>query len=187
MRLSFIISTFNRPQTLLACLNCLALQTARDSECIVTDNSTDDILASQNEYYAKMAKAGYLRTRFEECYSSAEEGVKMATGKWLCFPSDDNWYCNLFSETMLRHAESNHLDFVYCDCLYGRPGQIPQLFITQPRVNEIDKGGFCVKRELFKEFPGKAKISCSDGYFIEQLVKSGRKHGKAPGILWCHQ
>lgn len=188
MNLTFIVSTFNRPQTLLLLLNSLQLQTEKNFECIVTDNSTDQTLADQNEFYVKMSgpRFRYLKTNHQECYSSAEEGAKLAAGRFLCFPSDDNYYLPQFAEFMLRKALNEGLDLVYCDCVYGRPGQKPFLLDVKPKVNAIDKGGFLVARSVFKSFPGKAPISCSDGWMIEDLVKKGVRHGKADGVLWVH-
>lgn len=186
--LTFIVSTFERPQTLLLLLNALQLQTEKHFECIVTDNSTNEILAEQNEFYVKMcgSRFRYLKTNHQECYSSAEEGVKLASGRFLCFPSDDNYYLPQFAELMLRNALNSGLDLVYCDCVYGRPNTTPFLLDVKPKVNHIDKGGFLVAREVFKSFPGKAVISCSDGWLIEELVKKGVRHGKCQGILWVH-
>lgn len=186
--LTFIASTFNRPQVLLLLLNSLQLQTEKNFECIVTDNSTDPTLAEQNEFHVKMSgsRFRYLKTNYRECYSSAEEGALLATGKFLCFPSDDNYYLPQFAEMMLRKALNEGLDLVYCDCVYGRPKAVPFLLDVKPKVNHIDKGGFLVRRESFKSFPGKAAISCSDGWLIEELVKKGVRHGKVESPLWVH-
>ncbi len=189
MKLTFIVSTFNRPETLAHMLHCLNLQTMKDFEIIVTDNSDDQIQARRNKAIVEQfdSRFRYLKTDKNEPYSSAEDGVFTSCGEFLCFPSDDNYYVPQFAEIMLHHLDKHRLDFVYCDCIYD-PRMFGKYAVLNvlPKTNHIDKGGFIVKRSIFKPFPAKARVSCSDGYFIEELVKAGHKHGKAPGVLWIH-
>lgn len=188
MNLSFIVSTYHRPQVLRCLLVSLDIQTEKDFEVIVTDNSRDDVVAAKNLEVVKEFdnRFEYKRTYREECYSSAEDGAKISKGRFLCFPSDDNYYLPQFAEMMLRHALHKNLDLVYCDCVYGKPGQVPFLLNVIPQTNHIDKGGFLIARDKFTEFPGKAPVSCSDGWFIKECVKKGVRHGKCNGVLWVH-
>jgi glycosyltransferase involved in cell wall biosynthesis len=188
MNLSFIVSTFHRPEVLRCLLSSLSLQTEKGIEVIVTDNSSDDALAAKTLGVVKEFddRFDYQRTYRNDCYSSAEDGAKIASGRFLCFPSDDNYYLPQFAEMMLRCALNKGLDLVYCDCVYGRPGQTPFLLNVIPKTNHIDKGGFLIARDKFTEFPGKAPVSCSDGWFVEECVKKGVRHGKVDSPLWVH-
>ena len=189
MRISFIISTFARPQTLLACLTTLALQTEKDSEFIVTDNTRDLDLAEHNAYFVKLSgsRFKYVRTLKEECYSSAEDGVRLATGKYIAFPSDDDFIVPAFGELMANKCDTESLDFTYSDGIYDDwNGKRYNIFNTEPRVNRIDKCSFLMRREIFTEFPNKARVSDSDGRLVEELVRKGYRHSKTDGILWVH-
>lgn len=186
MKLSFIVSTFNRPHVLRCLLSSLALQTENDFEVIVTDNSDSPEAIFETRLITSENRFRYIKTNRRECYSSAEDGAAVAKGDFLCFPSDDNYYLPQFAELMLRHAINGGYDLVYCDCVYGRPNTIPKYFQAHPRLNHIDKGGFIINRKMFTEFPEKDVVSCSDGRLIENLVRSGIKHSKADGVLWVH-
>lgn len=192
--ISFIVSVYDRPDYLSACLATLALQDG-EKEIIVCANSGDDdmLIACAlvcNEYGAKMLKTGLAGAG--QCYESANMVIMGDRNPWLCFPSDDSLYVQGFSQIMLKTAEREKADLVYCDCIYAvgsenNPGWKPYSVLdVQPRMGRIDKTCFILRRELFKGFPPHPRLWC-DGALINQLVKDGVKHAKAPGVLVVHQ
>jgi len=192
--ISFIISAYDRPMCLSACLATLALQTER-AEFIVCINSQGEMFkrhaAICDRYGAIALPTGKMGARC--CYSSADLAAKFAKGEWLCFPSDDSLYVPGFSDLMLRAAREANLDLVYCDMVYDPMGLIQRvgrygLMDSRPQINCIDKTNFIVKRKFFKGFPGK-KIeghSACDVLFVEDAIRRGARHGKAEGILGVH-
>lgn len=197
--LSLIVSVFDRTEHLKLVLQSLKLQTvASQIEIIVTDNSPN----SMHREVAESFGARYLPTKMRECYEAAEYGAAFATGEYLGFPSDDNWYAPEYAERMLRAAMEKSWDLVYCDALFDPRG--PSIgdhpvsgiwqgrhFILRglPIMNHIDKGGFIVRRSLFSSiggFPGKTGLRCAaDGCFVETAAAQCA-HGRVPEVMWFH-
>ncbi len=188
--ISFIVSVLDRPHFLNACLASLAVQEG-PKDIIVCANSKDQGVLTQIEavcldYDVQMEDTGIAGAT--TCYESANMVAGKALGDWLCFPSDDSLYVCKFSEIML----SVDADLVYCDCVYrGGETAAPywkqySVLGTQPRIGKIDKTCFIVRRNLFKGFPAHLR-NWSDGALIEDLVKQGVRHAKAPGVLVVHQ
>lgn len=187
---TFIVSVFDRPESLNACLGTLRLQS---SDITVADNSPTEEISRRIRDVCWAHDTLHVRTGQigRTCYDSAEIVVENATNssRWLCFPSDDSLYVAGFSEIMLATAESENADLVYCDCLYRseREGWPPYTVLnTQPKMCHIDKTCFIVRKSLFHGFPEHPK-DYRDGALIESLVKSGVRHAKAPGVLVVHQ
>lgn len=191
--ISYIVSVYDRPQFLNACLASLVVQDG-PYEILICGNHKDDgmliacgLIADQ--YGLKVEKTGIAGC--ENCYESANLISPGAKGEWLCFPSDDSLYVCKFSEIMLATAERENADLVYCDCVYRQDKSIGswpsyQVLNTQPRLGRIDKTCFIVKRELFPGFQPHSK-GWRDGALIEKLVMQGVRHAKAPGVLVIHQ
>ncbi len=190
--ISFIVSVYDRVEMLNACLATLAVQDV-DKEIIVCGNHMDeDILIAcglvADEYGAIFKPTGRLGAK--SCYESADMVAERALGEWLCFPSDDSLYVKHFSRIMLETAWSESADVVYCDCIYRQDANMGpwsySVLDTHPRIGAIDKTCFIVKRELFKVFPPHPR-GWQDGALIEQLIRDGARHAKAPGCLVVHQ
>lgn len=176
-------------------LHSLAVQTESNFEVIVTDNSTDMAAVEKN-----IATVKSLDSRFRHvstvlldggsCYHSAEWAVlNECRGRWLCFPSDDSYYVPCFLEAMLRKADSQALELVYCNILYDARfnGRCYAPVNVHPMINSIDKTGFILERDWFSGFPGKcAGPSKADGELIESLVRQGIRHGKLEDVLVVH-
>jgi glycosyltransferase involved in cell wall biosynthesis len=190
----------DRLNDLRVCLASLAAQTLdkKEFEIIVVSNSRDiavDILAKVE---CNLLKIRGYRTTFKatsqpHCYGSSEDGAKLATGDYLCFPSDDSYYVPCFAETMYDDAVRNGWELVYCDMVYdrrsgrGRYGEVE----VKPATGYIDKTGFLLKREAFERvggFPNKptgAEACCCDGALID-LVAASISHGKVDETLLVH-
>lgn len=196
--ISFIVSAYDRPKALRACLGTLSAQT-EPHEIIVCCNSLQRCQIDMHrevceEFDAKLYLTG--RWGAQCCYSSAEMVIDRGHvhGEWLVFASDDSLYVGRFSEIMLRAAREKRWDLVYCNMVYDSPMPLSNYHYgdldVQPKLGRIDKTGFMLRREWFKKFPNKSaagSFSMSDGHLIDQLMKLGIKHGKAPGRLIIHQ
>ncbi len=191
--ISYIVSSLNRGASLNACLASLAVQ-SHMADLVVCCNSIDaeiyaDIERVTSRYGWHTEKTGWAGAR--ECYESANMVAGSMKGGWLCFPSDDSLYVADFSKIMLWTAMKQNAELVYCDCVYRQDatkGEWPAYSVlsTHPNIGRIDKTCFILRRELFKGFPPHPR-GWSDGALIEQLVRDGVRHAKAPGILVVHQ
>lgn len=191
---TFIVSSHNRPVELRLTLACLQLQTERNWEAIITDNS-DSNLASLSE--REVLRFPDLRIRYEYTggraanpYRSAEIGAALATGTWLAFPSEDGYFCPWYLERMLKKADAENLDLVYCDTVIGNPW-VHRCLSVQPVIGNIDKTSFVVRREWFCKMGGfnvenVGGPAPSDGIFIEKSVAAGARHAKVSEVLCVH-
>lgn len=181
---------------LAACLASLAVQSTPHETIVCYNGPAGEGLAEHRKlcryFGARLMKTGEMGATC--CYSSAELAAKTAKGEWLCFPSDDSLYVADFGDIMVRAADFGDWELVYCNVIFDpmsnilRPYERYGLLKTEPKHNSIDKGSFLVKRSWFRGFPSKRiGPTGADGHLIEELLKRGARHGKAPGFLAIHQ
>jgi hypothetical protein len=178
-------------------LHSLAVQTYPDFEAIITDNSSIETQLLNRRTVTELRDARFRHidtsalVEVKDCYWTAEWAVaNECRGDWLCFPSDDSYYVPCFAETLIKAAEMNRWELVYCNMLYDARfnGQFYAPVNVQPMKNSIDKTGFLLKRNRFRTFPGKVlEGPCkADGELIESLLEEGIYHGKVPDFLMVH-
>ncbi len=162
-------------------------------------NCTSEILVSNNAYgrvkdeiskVCKLFSVAEVQNGEPECYSATNLLAKQARGRFLCFPSEEDYYTPVFAKKLLHHASRFKLHLVYCDCIYdSRYIGSYEVVRVQPMIGHIDKGGFLVKRNLFRGWPGtpdEAIPALCDGQFVEYLRGDGISFGKIPEVLWVH-
>lgn len=190
IRLSFVVSTFNRPRQLQLALLSLTLQIETDIEILVADNSTDAFFLARNkEICAFDSRIRHSHIALADCYSSSQQLAIEAVGDFLCFPSDDSYYVPGFATFMLKAATENNWDLVYCN-----RGDDPRhcggnyaVVVQYPQLGYIDKTGFIIRRTWFTGFPGICPGWCSaDWLLIEDVIKRGISHGHIDQLLLFH-
>jgi len=199
MRLSWIIGSFNRPGRMRTCLASIVDQEPYgDWEAIVTDNSDNAECRAQIEELCKLdpriryeytgERAFDSRIGIRSLYTANEIGVEMSCGEWLVFPNCDSYYAPWFAQRMLEKADSEKLEFVYCNFVHGRPDIMHYPFDAQPWGCAIDKTCFMLRREWFIPFPEQftGNYGVADGVLVNALVAKGIRHGKLPQLLVVH-
>jgi len=194
-KISFIVSTYAENSSdvenkLLCCLYSLANQSLKEIEVIVTDNSSLMITRDSIRQMVYRLNMQHVNTVMSSCYHSAEYGAGIATGEYLCFPSDDSYYVPTFAETMYKAGKLHNADLVYCDIVYDSrcgQGRYERQHVL-PTTGSIDKTGFILKRDKFIGFPTKTEDGrCNaDGEMISILVNSGISHAHIPDVLLVH-
>ncbi|MEQ8924877.1 MAG: glycosyltransferase [Fulvivirga sp.] len=91
---SVIIPTFNRGKYISRAIDSVLNQTFQDFELIIiNDGSTDDSDAIINSY--NDSRIRYISKNNEERNIARNTGIKVSSGKWICFlDSDDYYYLN---------------------------------------------------------------------------------------------
>jgi hypothetical protein len=199
--ITYIVSAFNRPLHLRGCLASLQVQTDPWLEVVVADNAPDlDMQGEHNAVVCEMRDKRFSRVNTAahssgpqfDCYWSAEWIVDngLVHGEYIVLPSDDSYYVPVFQETMLAAARANDWALCYCDMLYDRRGHGRYHHkVVAPRVCEIDKTCFMLRRDCWIGFPTKPqtlKASSCDGEMIEELVRRGVRHGRVDEVLCVH-
>jgi len=114
-KISVVLPTYNGAkyirQSIDSCLN----QTYTNIELIIVDDgSTDDTPEIVKSYTDKRIK--HLRHKKNKGLPhSLNTGFAAATGDYLTWTSDDNFYDKKAIELMLDFLESKNCEFVYCD------------------------------------------------------------------------
>lgn len=199
---TYVVSAYDRPDSLAVCLWSLKVQTARDFECLIADNAIDVGIAARHQgvvaalndkRFRHISTVGKGKAR-DASYGSADWMVEYeARGEWLCFPSDDSYYVPQFQALMLGAAQPNAWDLVYCDLLYDpRLAGRYAVLIASPQVCSIDKTNFMLRRDVWTGFltpldPNDlGDRTCTDGLMIERLVRKGIRHGRVEQTLCVH-
>lgn len=106
-RLSVVICTRNRPQSLAICLQSLLSCTDQDFELLVIDNAPDD--DTTFEVTRKFPTVKYVREKRKGLDIARNTGARTATGDLIAYTDDDvqipaNWIANLkasFSDPLI--------------------------------------------------------------------------------------
>ena len=187
---SFIVTAHSKPEALRITLSSLLLQQKVSMETLVSNNATSKYFRDAISSVCKEYKVREVQNAAPECYSAIELLAPSATGKFLCFPSEEDYYTPVFARKLLDHARRYKLHLVYCDSLYdSRVFGSYEVMRVQPLMGHIDKGGFLLRRNLFNGFPGTPLENIPtlcDGALIERLRGDGIAFGKICEVLWVH-
>jgi glycosyltransferase involved in cell wall biosynthesis len=199
--ISYIVSCFGRPELLPCLLWSLKAQAHRDFEVIVTDNTVDSTTIAEhkrNLANLKDSRFRYINTsgkiKVSDCYWSAEYGMKLATGRWLCFPCEDCYYPDRWGQWMLGAAVTNGWDLVLCErnetgpepCGAGRYFPIQMGTMSFPGY----KPSFLVKASIFPGWLNKPTVgACSgvDRTTLQYMVRDPKiKWGVVRDLYYAH-
>jgi glycosyltransferase involved in cell wall biosynthesis len=201
MKITFIVSSYDRPAMLRLMLSCLQVQTEKDWECIIANNNPYPAQNSEQQWVISQfndPRFIYKNPKLKDAYESIWALAPESRGDWLCFPSDDCYYVPQFAERMWKLVTSNPaFDFVYCDMIYDpRPSEGRDWYAvvnTSPNQGAIDKAGFLVRKSLFlkvgwRNVEGQSALlqGSRDGMLAEDLARRGTPMVKAKGIMLVH-
>lgn len=186
--ISFCVTAHDRPNGLYLTLLSLSLQKELSYEIIVGVNATHESMMDNLEYVAESFSDNILTNETTNCWDHSELIAKSATGRYLCFPSEADYYTPTFGKQLLKMANTDDLDLAFCDCLYDyRHDDSYLVLFVRPAVCCIDKGGFLIKRNRFNGFPKGPNPDHSEGYLVESIVNDkSSKWKKLNEVLWVH-
>jgi glycosyltransferase involved in cell wall biosynthesis len=120
VKISIVLTTYNRAKMLTACVNTILYQTFKDFELIIVDDcSTDDTQEVIDGFKTIDNRIIALRTDTQTGGLPAKAknlGARIAEGDYICFMEDDNFYMLNFLEEMYVKLEDNpDIDVLYCD------------------------------------------------------------------------
>lgn len=151
LKVTCVLTSFNRPNYVRHALESLRAQTYRNFEVVVVDDSTVfDVRPVVEEFKLPKARVVHFdvtpeqRARENRLGINCNRGVEMAEGDLLCFLCDDDYFFPTWLERAVRFFESSaHRDKGACfgrlvyssspEMVYpGAPQRFPASVITDP-------------------------------------------------------
>lgn len=115
--------------------------------------------------------------------AKAAYGLDSAVGKYVGFFNIDDQYEPDYIEKMVRKAEEENFDLVYCDYV-SKEGDI---IVGEPKINKGTRGMFIVKRSFARHVGYRHRDYGADGKFLEELVEAGASHARLEEVLYVHK
>lgn len=172
-KISIVLPTYNGSLFLRKSLNSCLSQTYQNWELIiVNDCSTDETLKIANEYAQKDKRICIISNETnKKLPASLNIGFGVATGDYLTWTSDDNYYVPNALEKMsdILNAKSE-IDFVYADkhIIDGKDKILSS--VSSNEISDLYRGcciGACFlyRREILNRFGGyDINLFCAEDY-----------------------
>ena len=170
---SVIIPAHNSAKYITRLLDSIKSQSFKDYELIVVcDSCTDD-----TEQIAKQYTDKVYSFSFGQDGQTRNVGLEQATGKWILFADDDDWFLHEFVFRMLSEVITKHkeVDVVFFDFIWKNVG-----YTAQTKDNTyIACWNKCYRRDFISDCRFSNEIHSSDVQFYAQVMC------KEPmGIFW---
>lgn len=119
---SIIVPIYNVEKYLDKCIKSIINQTYSNIEIILVDDGSPDRCGQICDAYAKKdPRIQVLHKKNGGLSDARNEGVKLATGKYLAFVDSDDYIARDLVEKTLSKAEENQCDMVLYDYYYIEP------------------------------------------------------------------
>lgn len=113
---SIIVPVYNTSTYLKECLDHLVNQTLKDIEIIViNDGSTDQSDQLVRSYLKNYSNIFYYSRENHGISYTRNQGINMASGKYLMFVDSDDYIANDACEKLVQTAEKTNSEVVVCD------------------------------------------------------------------------
>lgn len=163
-RFSIVIPAHNSENHIRKCLDSIKSQTFKDYELIVVcDACIDHTEDVAKEYGAITKRVGYGRDGM-----TRNEGLGMATGEWVLFLDDDDWWLHEYVLEQIDEKLKENLDidvlafsFIFKGWKYARP-------LGNDGKHWIAVWSKCWRREFIKDCKFSNEWSVSDVQFHRQ-------------------
>lgn len=111
--LSVIVPIYNVEKYIHKCLDSIVGQTFPDMEIILIDDGSPDRCGKTcDEYAARDARIKVIHKENRGLSAARNDGIRMATGKWIAFVDSDDWCAPDYYERLFREA-NDEVD-VFC-------------------------------------------------------------------------
>ncbi|MGF1793557.1 glycosyltransferase [Photobacterium profundum] len=118
-QVTICITTYNRKDKLLSCIDSVLKQQFQDFEIVVVDDFSSD--GTDNINFDNVSdKVKYIRHSENLGLASARNtAINIARGKYFTFVDDDDSWSELFLEEMLKQVNPNDKKTIYCSQCLG--------------------------------------------------------------------
>ena len=134
---SVIVPIYNAQKYLSRCLDSILAQTYSNIEIIlVDDGSTDNSFQIANSYTAKDSRIKLVHQENAKQSAARNHGIRLATGKYICFIDDDDEVAPDFIEKLLQPFNQPDTALSVCGIHYKR---LKQNSVSDVYTNPIRK------------------------------------------------
>jgi glycosyltransferase involved in cell wall biosynthesis len=135
--ISICIPTYKRANLFQKLLDSVIMQSYKNVEVLVNDNSPDDAIKSVVLAYQEKLTISYIKN--EPALSAVDNCravMRRATGEWIKIMHDDDWFASANALEQYAHVATHAgKDFIFCasNQVYLESGKIEQEMLTPQR------------------------------------------------------
>lgn len=153
--ISIIVPNYNTEKYLSRCLDSLVDQTFKDIEIIIIDDgSTDKSVSIIKKYIGKDSRIKLIEQKNSGVATARNQGLDVATGKYLMFCDSDDWYELNMCQVMYEAIEREKVDVVCCYNFFefemGLSPDIKDKRVAEAYFNPSIKGKICIEKSRFQ-------------------------------------
>lgn len=187
MKFSIIIPTYNREKYIINTIKSIISQTYTNWELIIIDDGSTDNTKEKITPFFKDNHIKYIYQKNSERSIARNNGIKIATGDYICFVDSDEKLNSNHLEKISNGIKKNnfkigvyHYDigFIYPEKInnYIRKGKNFNFPINPNKLISIIIGvpQLCIPKSIMKEFQFDSKISIGED--IELLFRITKKY-----------
>ena len=114
--ISICIPTYKRAGLFIKLLESIAIQSFKDFEIIVTDNSDDDTVQMVAENFQEILPLQYIRNiPAVTAAQNSNKAMSLAKAPWVKLMHDDDWFSSANALQLFAHAaQHSGKDFIFC-------------------------------------------------------------------------
>lgn len=171
---SVIIPTYNREGFISQSINSVINQDYKNWELIIIDDgSTDNTRELINEYIKKDSRIKYFYQKNSERSIARNNGVKYATGEWICFLDSDDVFKTNHLAIFEQHIEKCDFNTILYSLKVGDQFKGIQNKFEHVFYNSIHSQQVCIPKKLLLKEKFNPKISIGeDTELWMRLIKS---------------
>jgi glycosyltransferase involved in cell wall biosynthesis len=135
--ISICIPTYKRAGLFKKLLESIMIQTYRDTEILVNDNSPDDSIEAVVKEYKGILTISYVRNGPAlSAVDNCRVVMRRAKGDWIKIIHDDDWFAT--PDALQQFADAavqSGKDFIFCasNQVYLESGKIEEEYLTPPK------------------------------------------------------
>lgn len=147
---------------------------------VVCDSCTDNTQNIAEMYGAKTVAVDYGRDGL-----SRDKGISMATGEWILFMDDDDWFVHEYCFRMLKDKinsyktwtyDAEDIDAIVFGYLCKGRGYVPPSEKTIFQPGEAHVWSNCWRRKAISGAAFGDAMFCSDTYFVRDMKKRVKRY-----------
>ncbi len=120
IKVSIILPIYNVEKYIKECLDSILLQTHKNLEIILVDDGSPDSCGKIiDDYEKKEERIKTIHKENDGVSSARNEGLKIATGEYICFADPDDYLMNDYVDYLLDLALKNNTEIALTKDMYS--------------------------------------------------------------------